>query len=408
MTLDMLLVAVGALGLVVAALSARLRRLPLSEPLLALVLGVLMGPAALGLLDLPPVTEDHTTMHEASRILLAVAVMAVALRYPFKDVRRHAAPVVFLLLVVMPAMALLSSGVTGAVLGVGLATALLVGTAICPTDPVLASSVVTGKPAEEDVPARDRQVLSLESGANDGLALPLVLVALVMAGGMGASEGVTTAAWQVLGAVVVGALAGWVSGLALRAGEAYGSTDHGPVLLFTLVLALTVLGVSGVLHLDGVLASFVAGLAFNYTATGRERTLEVSIDEAFNRFAVLPFFVYVGVTLPWREWGGLGWAAVAAAVLVLFLRRMPALLASKRPLGLGWADAAYLGWFGPVGVSAVFYLTLVEKEMDAPAEVLPFGMLVVVLSTVAHGLTSAPGRVAYRKATSREQQSARS
>ena len=75
----------------------------------------------------------------------------------------------------MPATALISTGLTAAILGVTLGAALLLGTAICPTDPVLASSVVTGKPAEEDLPARDRQILSLESGANDGLALPLVL-----------------------------------------------------------------------------------------------------------------------------------------------------------------------------------------------------------------------------------------
>jgi len=127
MTLDLVLVAVGALGLVVASLSEKLRRLPVSEPLLALGLGVVLGPAATDLLSLPPLTEDHASLHEGTRILLAVSVMAVALRYPFRDVRRRLRPVVILLLVAMPAMAIISAGLGWLVLGLPLATAALLG-----------------------------------------------------------------------------------------------------------------------------------------------------------------------------------------------------------------------------------------------------------------------------------------
>ncbi|WP_207084845.1 cation:proton antiporter [Nocardioides sp. S5] len=178
--------------------------------------------------------------------LLVISVMGVALRYPFGSVRAQLRPVSILLLVAMPAMALISTGLTAAILGVTLGAALLLGTAICPTDPVLASSVVTGKPAEEDLPARDRQILSLESAANDGLALPFVLAAVTFAGPMTAGQAVAEALWQVLGAVTLGVLAGWLGGRALRAGEDYGATSHGPMLLFTVLLALLVLGLSGV------------------------------------------------------------------------------------------------------------------------------------------------------------------
>lgn len=400
MTLDVLLVVVGALGVLVAALSARIRRLPVSEPLLALVVGVLVGPAVLGALPLPPITTEHATVHNATRILLAISVTGVALRYPFGAVRAQLTPVSILLLVAMPAMALVSTGLTAGILGVTLSTALLLGTAICPTDPVLASSVVTGKPAEEDLPARDRQILSLESGANDGLALPFVIAAVAFAGPLTAGQAAADVLWQVLGAVALGVLAGWLGGRALRAGEKHGATAHGPMLLFTVLLALLVLGLSGVFHLDGVLAAFVAGLAFNLTSTGSERTAEVEIDEAVNRFAVLPMFVLLGATIPWTVWGQLGWAAIALALAVLLLRRLPVLLLLKRPLHLGWPDALYLGWFGPVGVSAVFYLTLEAQELGLPESVMGAGIMILAASTVAHGVTSSVGLPLYRRLSS--------
>ena len=97
MTLDVLLIATGALGVLVAALSARIRRLPVSEPLLALVVGVLVGPQVLRALPLPPITTEHSSVHDATRILLVISVMGVALRYPFGSVRAQLRPVSILL-----------------------------------------------------------------------------------------------------------------------------------------------------------------------------------------------------------------------------------------------------------------------------------------------------------------------
>jgi NhaP-type Na+/H+ or K+/H+ antiporter len=399
MDIDIVLVSVGALGLVVAALSLRIRRMPLSEPLLALLVGVLLGPEVIGALTLPPVTEEHHLLHEASRLLLAVSVMAVALRYPFRDVRRRLGPVMLLLLVAMPVMAVVTAALGWALAGLPVAAALLLGAALAPTDPVLASSVVTGEPAEEDLPERDRQVLSLESGANDGLALPLVVAAIAVAGPLTGLVALGESAWQVLGGTAVGVAVGWTGGKALRAGERHHDIDQAPRLLFTAVLALAVLGTAGLLHVDGVLAVFAGGLAFNLAGTGSDRVADVSIDEAINRFAVLPVFVVLGAALPWQEWVSLGWAGPAMAAAVLLLRRLPVLLVLGRPLRLGRADAVYLGWFGPVGVSAIFYLTLEAQRLGADKDVLAVGVLVVVASTVAHGLSSSPGRVLYRKAT---------
>jgi NhaP-type Na+/H+ or K+/H+ antiporter len=316
-----------------------------------------------------------------------------------RDARSRLRPVLLLLGVVMPVMAVVTAGLAGAALGVGIGAAALLGAALSPTDPVLASSVVTGTPAEQDLPAHDRQVLSLESGANDGLALPLVLVAIAVAGSAGIGSALLESLWQVLGAVVVGAAIGGLGALALTAGEEHGSTDTGPRLLFTVVLAFAVLGVAGLLHVDGVLAVFVAGLAFNYGSTGPDRTDDVPIDEAVNRFLVLPLFVALGVVLPWGAWADLGWGGLAFVAGVLVLRRLPIVWLLRRPLRLGRPDAAFLGWFGPIGVSALFYLALEAERLGLDPVVLAAGSLVVAGSTVVHGVTSSPGRVLYRRAT---------
>ncbi len=399
MLIDVVLVAAGLLGLAVAALAERLRRLPVSEPVLALAAGVLLGPELLGVLDVPPLTEDSTWLHTATRLLLAISVMAVALRYPVSDARRQLRPVLVLLAVAMPVMAGITAGLAAWLLGVGFGAAVLIGAALCPTDPVLASSVVTGGPAEEDLPARDRQILSLESGANDGLALPLVLLALAVAGADSVGAALAESVWQVAGAVLLGVAAGWLGARALQAGKEYGSIDTGPWLLFTAVLAFAVLGAAGLAHVDGILAVFIAGLAFNYASTGPDRTEDVSVDEAVNRFLVLPLFLGLGVVLPWSAWGELGWRGPALVVGVLLLRRLPVVWLLRRPLGLGRPDAAFLGWFGPIGVSAVFYLAMEAERLSADPVVLAAGSLVVAASTVVHGTTSAPGRVLYRHAT---------
>lgn len=400
MRIDVLLTVVGTLGVVVAAMSSALRRLPLSEPLLGLIAGIVLGPQLLGALPIAPVTLEHSLFHEFTRILLAISVMAVALRYPVTTVRRHTRALALLLLVAMPAMAAISAGLGWAVAGLPLAAALLFGAAICPTDPVLASSVVTGDLAERDLPARDRQLLSLESGANDGLALPLVLATVAVAGPLGAGGAIAESMWQVGGALVAGGILGAVGGAALRLGDRYGASAHGPALLFTVVLALGILGAAGLLHVDGVLAVFVGGLTFNAVGTGAERTSEVEIDEAVNRFVVLPLFVLLGAALPWQLWGQLQWKAPALVVAVLVLRRVPIVLLLRHPLHLPLPDALYLGWFGPVGVSALFYLTLEADRLRVDEAVLGAGTLVLAASTVAFGLTAAAGRSLFVRARS--------
>ncbi|MEY9212392.1 cation:proton antiporter [Thermobifida halotolerans] len=390
--------AIGALSVVLALFSSRLRELPVSEPLMALLLGVLLGPHLLGLLEFST-TERDSLLLEGARVLLAASVMAAALRFPATSLRGLIAPAALLLGVVMPLAAVLS-GAAALLLGLPVALAALVGACLCPTDPVLAASVVTGKPAEEHLPGRLRRMLTVESGANDGLALPLVGLALAVvlpATAPGAEVG--RLAWEVAAGAVIGVVAGAAAGRAMEAATDRRKLGKGASLVFTLLLAVAVLGLARIAGASGVLAVFASGLAYNRVVRTGERGPQDNIDEAINRYLSLPLFVLLGAVLPWREWIGFGPVALLFVVAVLLLRRPPLILALFRPLGLRPRDAAFLGWFGPMGISALFYLAhSIDKGVHDP-RLFAAVSLAVTASVLVHGITSSPAVRVYARSS---------
>ncbi len=115
------------------------------------------------------------------------------------------------------------------------------------------------------------------------------------------------------------------------------------------------------------------------------------MQEAVNLFFTLPVFVLLGLTLPWQKWGELGWRGVILVVAVLLLRRLPAMMVLRPLLGRGKAvpDALFMGWFGPVGMVAIFYVSLARGRTEVE-EAWVIGSLVICGSLLAHGLTSSP------------------
>ncbi len=309
-------------------------------------------------------------------------------------------PTVLLVLLVMPLAALVTGALGALLLGLPVALAALLGACLCPTDPVLASGVVTGAPAQKALPERLRQVLTEESGFNDGLALPLVLVALVPVLDKTAGGEIGRAVYQVVLGVGVGALIGYIVGRGARRLNQQNKADkvgQPSELVLTLLLALAVLGVARLLDTAEVLAVFVAGLLYNAAVGERDREQQASIDEAFNRYFILPVFLLIGAVLPFGQWQELGWGAVPFALGVLLLRRPPVVLLLRRLLGLRRVDATFAGWFGPIGISAVFYLVLAEHEGVEDSRLFAAGTLAVAASTIAHGVSALPGRRIYAR-----------
>ncbi|TPE50949.1 cation:proton antiporter [Amaricoccus solimangrovi] len=369
-------------------------RLWMSEPTLCLLLGVLAGPAVLGLADparLP--VEPRDALLEVARMTLAIAVMGAALRLPAGYVRRNLAPLLLVLGPGLLVMWLASAGLAAVFLGASPLVALLLGAILAPTDPVVAGSITTGKIAEH-LPARIRRLLIAESGANDGLGLLFVMLPLLLLTeppGAAVTEWLTRVLlWEIGGAVVIGAAAGWLAGrLLLWAYRQPFSDDHS-LITVGLALSLTVLALVRLMGGDGILAVFAAGVTFARYVSRRE-TRHEHAQEAIGRFFDLPAFILIGVALPWGDWAALGWAAPAFAAAVLALRRLPWWMLGRvvAPEFGTRAEFAFMGWFGPIGVSSTYYALLAARETGV-AELWPWTSLVVFASVLVHGITATP------------------
>ncbi len=272
---------------------------------------------------------------------------------------------------------------------------MLAGAVVTPTDPIVSSAIVTGSVAERNLPDDVRHTISAESGANDGLAYPFVLLPILMLSrppGEALLEWATRILlWEVLGAALFGALAGYAAGRLLEWAEAKRTVEETSFLAYTLALSLAVLGAGKLLGTDGILAVFVAGVAFDTAVRGGERQEEERVQEAVNRFFTLPIFVLLGLVLPWEGWAELGWRAPVLAAAVLLLRRLPALLALHPLLGrVRWIrPGLFMGWFGPIGVAALFYANFALGR-TGHEEVWTVGSLLIAASVLAHGLTATP------------------
>jgi sodium/hydrogen antiporter len=394
--LPVALLTVGGLVLATGLWSGRLQGLGLSAPLLALGLGVLLGPAGADALDParwgPPPLR---LLEEMARLTLAIALMGVALRLPRGFVRRQWRALALLFAVGMPLMAGATALLGWAVLGLGPLVALLLGAVLCPTDPVVATSIVTGPLAERHLPGRLRDLVSAESGGNDGLAYPLVFLPVLLlthaADAAWADWMLRIVLWQVGFAVALGLAIGYGAGRLLHRAERERTLESHSFLAFTLALTLLVLGAARLLHVDGIVAVFVAGLALDQVASASERRREERVQEAVNQFFTLPIFTLFGLMLPWSAWAALGWRGALLVAAVLLLRRLPAWLLLGRfvPALRRMRDAAFAGWFGPMGVAALFYAVLALRHTGETL-VWPAASLLVAASVVVHGVSAAP------------------
>lgn len=389
------LMAATAIVLLLGLLSRPLKRYGLAAPFLALLGGVLLGPQMLGLLQSDGWGRTQLLLEKAAQLSLAIGLMSVALRLPAGYIPQHWRSLAVLVGLALPLMCLSAALPLYWLFDLSPLLALLIGAVVCPTDPIVATSVVTGEIAERDLDEPLRNLISAESGLNDGLALPLVMLPLLLLGLSPLEAGrqwlVTVVLWEIGGAVLFGLLLGLLAGRLLRLAERMRFIEQPSFMSYTVALSLLALAGAELLHTDGVLAVFVAGLAFDQMVGGKERAEEERVQAAMDQFFTLPIFMLLGVVLPWAEWLALGWPAVALVLAVLLLRRLPALLVLRPllPALQRRRDLLFAGWFGPIGIAALLYASLASERSGEPL-VWQLGSLLICASVVAHGLTATP------------------
>jgi len=380
------------LGLVTGSIT---NRLYVSETLVAFALGVLVGPLGLHIFDLGIWGPRNVLLENAARITLAIALMGSALRLPAAYPMQTKRDLGIMLGPLMVLMWLSTSAIIWLVLRLVVWQTLLIGAILTPTDPVVAGSVVTGDLARRVIPSRIRNIISATSGANDGLGYPLVRLPIIM---LAKPAGAALLFWawhtifyEVLLAVLLGAALGALSGHLVNWSRRHETGTPASYAALALALSLGVVGMVRLMGSDSILAVFVAGLAFRRVSERTTHHPEEWVQDAVSRLLTLPIFVLLGMVIPWHAWTALGWRAALLSVAVLLLRQLPSVLLLRKMIAslVGLPDALFLGWFGPIGISAVFYAALAVRETGMN-DVWTISSLLIAASVVVFGITATP------------------
>lgn len=396
MHLMSIIFSISALMIFSGVIYKKLQASSVTEPFLALIFGVIIGPDVLNMIKSASPKEELKVLKIACEFTIAMALMAAALRLPQKFFRKNSTTLPNLVIFGMIGMWLFSAVAAYLVLeGLSFPECLLLGAIVTPTDPVVASTLTTGKTAKKYLPGFLRNSLSFEAGVNDGLAYPVVFLSLLLAGAATFDFGEWFSRiflYENILCAILAYLVGTGAGYVMKKGHKAGLMSNKTLFSFSLAVALLLLAGFNLLKMNGIIAVFAGGYAFAQDITGNENLEEEKVQDALERMTTVPVFFILGLMLPWQDWYSLGWSAVGIVLLILFLRRIPALLLLMPILPL-FRRKAYtsllMGWFGPIGVATLYYaIHMKEKSGMEEAWIIP--SLIVVASTTLHGLTSVP------------------
>jgi NhaP-type Na+/H+ or K+/H+ antiporter len=370
-----------------ALVAKRLSSTIVTAPMIFLSLGVTFSVSGL----ITPETGE-TFLHPVAEVTLIVLLFLDAAQTDFAALKRRFVWPVRMLVIGLP-LAIAFGVIAGAlffpdwpIFAVALAAAIL-----APTDAALGQAVVTN----EAVPIRPRRALTVESGLNDGLALPAVLFFAALAA---ASEAQDSAEWLIYGAKQIllgplaGAIVGFIGGWAFLRAKSAGSTSDIYEGVGALALAGSAYLGAVLIGGNGFISAFVAGLAFGMVIKGACKF-------------VYEFTESEGQLLTWSAFFLLGATLVPDAIVHLTLPMLGLILVSLfivRPLAI-WVslfgtDAhgttkMFFGWFGPRGLAtALFALLAMENLPHALGQdILHLAINAVWISAILHGVTAAPG-----------------
>ncbi len=372
-----------------ALIARRLSDWILTAPMVFLGLG--WGLTEAGLFHVEGAEKALHLLAEATLVIVlfsdAAAVDLVALRKRFVWPER-------MLLIGLPAAMALGT-LAGWILlpGWPIWEVALLAAILAPTDAALGQAVV----ANPAVPDRVRRALTVESGLNDGLALPAVLFFGCIAVG-GVHDNIQTswlifAAEQIGLAALSGAAVGWLGGLAMRAASNLRLSTVAFEGVGVLALAgLSYLASTG-LGGNGFLAAFVGGLAFGAVMKGRCKFV-FEFMETEGQILVLATFLLIGAVLLPEAAAGIEPVAILLILISLFAVRPAAIWLSLWRTDAPPLTKGFLGWFGPRGLATVLFALLVVGQLGALKhgdDILTISAIAVALSAVLHGGSAAPG-----------------
>lgn len=370
-------------------ISERLRGTVITAPLVFIVFGFAVGAGGLDVADIDP---GHSAIHVVAELTLILVLFTDASRIDLRALKRDHNLPARMLLIGLPLTV-----VAGAVFALSMFPALslweavLLAALLAPTDAALGQSVVSN-PA---VPVRIRQAINIESGLNDGIALPLVFLfaslVAVSDGAMTAGEWVRFGLLQVSLGPLIGIAAGYLGARALDgaierswAATAFQGIGILALAIFTYVAAELVGG-------NGFIAAFVGGMVFGNSIRHSCTFLFEFMETEGQLLMLLTFLVFGAALLP-EALGHLTATNMLYALLSLTVIRMVPIAISQFASGVSAATVLFLGWFGPRGLASILFVLLILEESAIPHrdELLSITVITVALSALLHGVTAAP------------------
>lgn len=399
--MDVRAITIVALGVILYSLvSARLKQSVLTAAMVFVAFGLLIGDCGLRLIDFRMANDAIRTL---AQLTLIVVLFTDASRIDLKLLRREHKFPVRLLLIGLPLSIILGTFTAWLMFPQlrGWQAAVLAAI-IVPTDAALAHAVVTNRL----VPVRIRQAISVESGLNDGLCLPVFLMFLCCA--RAAEHPESTAFWlrfgtmQVVLGPLVGIAVGFVGGKLIQQATHRRWISHSFLELSSLALALLAYGMAEQVGGNGFIAAFCAGLTV--------RTVSRVICDAIYEFAevegqlltLLVFLVFGAVLVPTVFDEINGWV-IGFGILSLTMVRMVPVAISLIGTHLQTDSRLFIGWFGPRGVATIVFsmVLLDEIEVSGRQEIFVAAMATVMLSVLCHGLSAYPAAKWYARRTQR-------
>ncbi|KAF2848766.1 Na(+)/H(+) antiporter 1, partial [Plenodomus tracheiphilus IPT5] len=455
--LNIVIAVLGAFTILYGIISVKIKqKWFLGEALPALLVGIILGPIAAKFIDserwgtaVKYQTSDITL--GLTRVVIGVQLVMAGYQLPAKYPWHRWRDMALLLIPVMTIMWLCTTGCIQLMIPkLTTLTAMVIASLVTSTDPVLSQAIAKGPFADKYVPRALREIISAEAGSNDGFGFPFLLLATYLirhapeedvnfkpdvvriagragdVGRLGGGAGQAVEIWIVEGwlyFILTGAIVGAVCGI----GSMYIVNfslkkkwiDSESLLLYPTALGLFVIGITGCAGLDDLLACFCAGAALNWNGKYLDETLQRH-DEVNSCIDVLlnfGGFMYIGAILPWDEFHqpditGITYGRLLAlGLLVLLLRRIPAMMLMYKLMPStvkSWQEALFMGYFGPIGIGAVFYVeharhlfphldaAETHEEEDLLRAMGPVVYFLILFSIVVHGLSIPALELVYR------------
>jgi NhaP-type Na+/H+ or K+/H+ antiporter len=378
--------------LAAAAISRRIQGTILTLPMLYTSFGVLLGGLGLGLIHAEVESEGIRIIAELTLVMvLASDASRINVRQLVRD---HTLPQ-RLLGVSLPQTMVLGTLVAAVLLGVlSFWEAAILAVILTPTDASLGQSVVTNP----RVPVRIRQSLNIESGLNDGIAMPFLLLAIAMAAATGPGPGgivgwLLSAVIQIGLGILAGVVVGYLGVKFIEWGHDLGWMSEEFQKISAVALILLAYGVAELVGGNGFIAAFCMGAtAGNVGRKEQSKIVSEYVEVEVQVLILLAFLIFGAVMLP-PALDNLSAAIAVYAIISLALVRMVAVAISMRGAWVRPITTLFLGWFGPRGLASILYIFTVLDAEGIPGVDLIYdvAMVTVLVSIYAHGITAAPG-----------------